>query len=120
MKLTKEEARKRRHLRVRKKVKGTKERPRVCVFRSLKHIYLQAIDDTRGVTIASVSSLDPLFKSKMTYGGNIAAAKLAGELMAAKLKEKGITKIVFDRGGYKYHGRVKAAAEAMREEGIEF
>jgi large subunit ribosomal protein L18 len=120
MKIEKPGAKRRRHLRVRKKVSGNSERPRVCIFRSLKHIYLQAMDDSRGVTLISVSSLDPSFKAKMSYGGNLAAAKIAGELMAERLKEKGITRIVFDRGGYKYHGRVRKAAEALRKGGIEF
>ncbi|MGB9867169.1 MAG: 50S ribosomal protein L18 [Bacillota bacterium] len=114
------EARKRRHLRVRKKVSGTPTRPRLCVFRSLKHIYAQIIDDQAGHTLCAAGSLDPELRSQLKNGGNIEAAKKVGELIAKRALEKGITKVVFDRGGYLYHGRVKALADAARAAGLEF
>jgi large subunit ribosomal protein L18 len=106
------------HRRIRLKVAGTAERPRVCVFRSLKHIYAQVIDDVHGVTLAAASSGDE--GSGLATGGNLAAAKAVGRLIAERAKAKGIQKVVFDRGGYLYHGRVKALAEAAREAGLEF
>lgn len=108
----------RRHRRIRKKVLGTPERPRLCVFRSLKHIYAQVIDDVHGRTLAAVSSTAK--SAGLGSGGNIASAKEAGRLIAERAKAKGIHKVVFDRGGYLYHGRVKALAEAAREAGLEF
>jgi large subunit ribosomal protein L18 len=111
-------AREKRHARVRARVNGTQERPRLCVYRSLSHIYAQAVDDHTGSTLASASSLE-LRKS----GGRIAkteAAKKVGALIAERLKTKGLEKVVFDRGGYLYHGRVKAVAEAAREAGLRF
>jgi len=107
-----------RHRRVRAKISGTPERPRLNVFRSLKHIYAQIIDDEAGHTLAAASSLDPSLRDK--DGGNIAGAKLVGALIAARAVERGIRRVVFDRGGYKYHGRVKALADAAREGGLEF
>lgn len=106
-----------RHQRVRKNISGTAERPRLNVYRSLNHIYAQIIDDTKGVTLASASSLDKEFKG---YGGNCEAAKAVGELVAKKALEKGIKAVVFDRGGYLYHGRVAALAEGAREGGLDF
>ena len=103
--------------RIRDKVSGTTERPRLAVFKSLKHIYAQVIDDATGKTIASASSLD---KDSATKGANKAAAKAVGALIAKKAKDKGITRVVFDRGGYLYHGNVKALADAARENGLEF
>lgn len=117
-KLTKEEARKRRHLRIRRKVVGTPERPRLNVFRSSRHIYAQVIDDTSGRTLLSASSLDPELGIKQ--GGNVAAAKQVGQLLGKRALAMGLTKVVFDRGGYIYHGRVKALADAAREAGLEF
>ncbi len=114
------ELRKRKHARVRKKVFGTPERPRLCVFRSLKHIYAQIIDDTRGVTLAAASTLSPEIRSRVGGKKNIEAARLVGQLIAEKAKERGITKVVFDRAGYKYHGRVAALADAARENGLDF
>ena len=114
------ERRGRRHTRVRKKVRGTAERPRLCVYRSLHHIYAQVVDDDSGTTVASVSSVSPGFRKEMTYGGNRAAAKLVGRLIAEQSAEKGVRRVVFDRGGYLYHGRVKDLAEAAREAGLEF
>ncbi len=110
----------RKHERVRKKVKGTPERPRLNVFRSLKNIYVQIIDDTTGTTLVSASSLDEAIKGKIAYGGNKEAAREVGKLAAQKALEKGIKQVVFDRGGYLYHGRVAELAEGAREGGLEF
>ncbi len=118
--INKNKIRLRKHARVRKKITGTPERPRLNVYRSLKHIYAQIIDDTQGHTLVSASTLDPAFKGKVAYGGNKEAARLVGKLIAEKALEKGIKKVVFDRGGYIYHGRVKELAEAAREAGLEF
>jgi len=117
---SREDNRKRRHKRIRKKVVGTQERLRLSVYRSLNHIYAQIIDDTKGSTLISASSLDSPVKEMKQHKGNIAAAKEVGGLLAKRAQEKGIKKIVFDRGGYLYHGRVKALAEAAREAGLEF
>lgn len=106
-----------RHRRVRAKVHGTPETPRLNVFRSEANIYAQIIDDTKGVTLCSASSLD---KDIEGYGGNVTAARAVGELVAKRAKEKGIEAVVFDRGGYLYHGRVKALAEGAREGGLRF
>ncbi|HEY8342021.1 MAG TPA: 50S ribosomal protein L18 [Calditerricola sp.] len=114
------EMRKKRHLRVRKKVFGTPERPRLNVFRSNKHIYAQIIDDLKGHTLVAASTLDKELRDQIENGGNVEAAAKVGALVAKRALEKGITKVVFDRGGYKYHGRVKALAEAAREAGLEF
>jgi large subunit ribosomal protein L18 len=116
---TKAWSRGRRHFRIRKTVSGTAEKPRLCVFRSASHIYAQIIDDTRGHTIAAASSLEKDFKDHAGHRGNRDMAKLTGALIGRKAKEKGITKVVFDRGGYLYHGRVKALAEGAREAGLE-
>jgi large subunit ribosomal protein L18 len=110
--------RKKRHARIRAKISGTPERPRLNVFRSNQHIYAQLIDDTKGVTIVSASTLDKEFNLESTK--NIEAAKKVGELIAKRAVEKGYKSVVFDRGGYLYHGRVKALAEAARENGLEF
>ena len=112
--------RKERHKRVRKKVKGTLERPRLAVFKSSKHIYAQLINDIKAYTIVSSSTLDPDFRQKMSSTGNIAAAKLVGQILAQKALDKGIEKAVFDRGGFIFHGRIKALAEAVREAGLKF
>lgn len=117
---TKEERRARRHRRIRKKVAGTPERPRLCVFRSLKHIYAQIIDDTTGRTLVAASSLEQAFKETGKSGGNVDGAFVVGHLIAKKALEKGIKRVVFDRGGYRYHGRVKALAEGARQGGLEF
>lgn len=113
-------ARIRRHERVRAKVKGTPERPRLCVFRSLNHIYAQVIDDTRGNTLASASTLDPELREQLDGKTKKAQAELVGQLVARRAKEKGIETVVFDRGGYKYIGRVQALADAARKEGLKF
>ena len=104
------------HDRIRRKMQGTAERPRLNVYRSLNQIYTQLIDDQAGVTLVSASSLT----AKLKTGGNVSAAKEVGKLIAEKAKEKGIKKVVFDRGGYLYHGRVKALADAAREAGLDF
>lgn len=116
------EASLRRHVRLRKKVSGTSERPRLSVYRSLHHIYAQVIDDTKGLTLVAASTVEPELREKMktNNGGNIEAAKVVGNAIAKKAVEKGITKVVFDRGGQIYHGRVKALATAAREGGLEF
>ena len=116
-KQSKNDARLKIQKRVRSAVKGTSEKPRLCVFRSLNNIYVQAIDDTKAVTIASASTLDKEVKTKAS---NIEAAKEVGTLIAERLKAKKITTVVFDRNGYLYHGKVKALAEAARENGLEF
>ena len=113
-----EEARRARHARVRKKISGTTEIPRLCVYRSLKNIYVQIIDDTTGKTLVSASTLDAELKAN--YGGNKEAAKAVGALIAKKALEANIKAVVFDRGGYIYHGRVAALAEGAREGGLEF
>jgi len=107
------------HTRIREKMSGTAERPRLNVYRSLTHIYTQLIDDLNGVTLAAASSLGKKGEETL-YGGNIEAAKAVGTLIAERAKEKGIKKVVFDRGGYLYHGRVKALADAAREAGLDF
>ncbi len=114
------ELRKRRHRRVRSKISGTPERPRLNVFRSSRHIYAQVIDDQEGRTLVAVSSLDPGLKADMTRGANRDAAKKVGEALAQRALDKGITEVVFDRGGYLFHGRVKALADGAREKGLKF
>ncbi len=120
MKNKKDLARMKRKKRVRSHVKGTLERPRLNVFRSLKHIYAQAIVDTNGKTLVSVSTLSSELKQNLRHSGNVEAAKKVGELIAKKCLEKGIQQVVFDRNGYLYHGRVKALAEAARMNGLIF
>jgi large subunit ribosomal protein L18 len=105
-----------RHARLRKKLEGTAERPRLAVFRSLKHIYAQVIDDSTGQTLAAASSLD----KELASSGNIDGAKKVGELIAERAKAKGINSVVFDRGGFRYHGRVASLADGAREKGLEF
>ena len=117
LKPDKNKLRQKRHLRVRNHVAGTAERPRLNVFRSLAHIYAQIIDDDKGITLAAASSVEKCFDGK---GGNIAAAKAVGAAIAKKALERGITEVVFDRGGYIYHGRVAALAQAAREGGLKF
>jgi len=107
------------HDRIRKKMQGTAERPRLNVYRSLSHIYVQVIDDLHGTTIVSASSAEGNKENHRT-GGNVAAAKAVGKIIAERAKAKGVTKVVFDRGGYIYHGRVKALADAAREAGLQF
>ena len=109
-----------RHERVRKNLSGTPEKPRLCVYRSLKNISVQIIDDISGTTLAAASTLDKDIKDQLTYGGNKAAAKLVGEAIAKKALEKGIETVAFDRGGFLYHGRVKELADGAREAGLKF
>jgi large subunit ribosomal protein L18 len=113
-------AREKRKRRVRSRVRGTMERPRLNVFRSLRHIYAQAIVDSTGETLVSASTLSPELRESLKQSGNTEAAKKVGELIAKKCLEKGIQKVVFDRNGYLYHGRVKALAEAARTSGLDF
>jgi len=112
--------RKRRHMRIRKKIRGNAERPRLNVFRSLKHIYAQIIDDQKGYTLVSSSTLDKELKEAIKGLNKTEAARMVGKRIASLAIEKGIKKVVFDRGGYLYHGRVKALAEGAREGGLEF
>ena len=131
-KVEKKKIRSRVHKRIRQKLRGTAERPRLAVFRSVAHIYAQVIDDAQGRTLVAASSVakdakparaakgGKTSKTTKSGGGNVAAAKTIGKLVAERAKEKGITKVVFDRGGYPYHGRVKALAEAARAAGLEF
>ena len=118
--LERELLRQSRHDRVRKKVAGDPERPRLSVYRSLNNIYAQIIDDTKGVTLVAASTIDKELKDIAKSGGNIDAAKSVGEMVAKRALENGIKAVVFDRGGYKFHGRVKALADAARESGLEF
>lgn len=106
--------------RIRGRVDGTAERPRLTVFKSLKRIYVQAVDDAKGITVASASSLEKELREQVKSGANIEAAKAVGARIAARLKEQGITAVVFDRNGYVYHGRVKALADSAREAGLQF
>jgi len=120
---TKEDRRDRIKYRIRKKMTGTAQKPRLSVFRSVSHIYVQVIDDMSGQTLASASTIDAKVKGKMSKGvagGNIKGAELIGATIAERLKDKGITKVVFDRNGFLYHGRVRAVAEAARSAGLEF
>lgn len=118
-KITKNEKRGHVHERIRKKLQGTSERPRLNVYRSLNHIYVQVIDDLSGKTLVSASTAEGQKEQRRT-GGNVAAAKAIGKTIAERAKAKGVTKVVFDRGGYIYHGRVKALADAAREAGLQF
>ena len=106
--------------RIRGRVSGTPERPRLTIYKSLKRIYVQAVDDTQGITLAAASSLEKDLRGSLKNGANIEAAKAVGASIAARLKEKGITAVVFDRNGYVYHGRVKALADSAREAGLQF
>ena len=110
----------RRHLHVRQRIVGTAERPRLSVFRSLRHTYAQVIDDIEGRTLVSASTVSPEVKEEVKRGGNKEAARLVGKVVAQKAVEAGITEVAFDRGPYRYHGRVKEVAEGARESGLEF
>ena len=114
------ESRRRVRIRIRHKLKGSAERPRLAVFKSGRHIYAQVIDDGAGRTLAQASSLDPNLKKEAAAGSNVANARRVGKLVAERAKEKGVARVVFDRGGYIYHGKVRALAEAAREGGLEF
>jgi large subunit ribosomal protein L18 len=120
---TKKDRRERIRLRLRKKLSGDAARPRLAVFRSVAHIYVQAIDDASGTTVASASTTEPAIKGQLGEGegaGNAKGAAAVGRILAQRLKDKGITRVVFDRGGFLYHGRVRAVADAAREAGLEF
>jgi large subunit ribosomal protein L18 len=120
---TREDRRHRIKLRLRKRIVGSEQRPRLTVFRSLSHIYVQVIDDMTGRTVASAATTEPSLKAGLkgkTRGGNVAGAELIGQAIAQRLKEKGITRVVFDRNGYLYHGRIQAVADAARKSGLEF
>jgi large subunit ribosomal protein L18 len=106
--------------RIRGRIAGTPERPRLTIYKSLNRIYVQAVDDSKGVTLAAASSLEKDLRAKLKNGANIEAAKAVGASIAARLKEKGITAVVFDRNGYVYHGRVKALADSARAAGLQF
>ena len=118
--LSREAHRQRIHVRTRKKIAGTSERPRLCVHRSTRHIRAQVIDDNIARTLVSASSLDKEVRKLIKGGGNIAASKVVGKMIAERARAKGVEKVVFDRGGYQYHGRVQALAEAAREAGLKF
>ena len=119
-KLSRNAHRQRVHLRVRTRVAGSPERPRLCVYRSLNHIYAQVIDDGTGRTLAAASSLDKETRKQLKGGGNVAAAKVVGKEIAGRARAAGIEHVVFDRGGYMYHGRIKALADAARGAGLKF
>jgi len=122
-KASKDKTRQKVHDRIRKKMAGTTERPRLNVYRSVNHIYAQVIDDAKGTTIVSATSVEKgkgIKGDKRPTGGNVASAKDVGKLIAERAQQKGVKKVVFDRGGYLYHGRVKALADAAREAGLEF
>lgn len=114
------EARGRVRIRIRHKLRGSAERPRLAVFKSGRHIYAQVIDDATGSTLAHASSLDATVREKAKIGANVAGARRVGQLVAERAKQKGIARVVFDRGGYIYHGKIKALADAAREGGLEF
>lgn len=114
------EARQRRHLRIRRGVRGTTARPRLSVFRSLAHMYVQIVDDGEGRTLATASTLDPEIRAPAEAANKSAACKIVGQLIARRAQERGVRRVVFDRGGYLYHGRVRAVAEGAREGGLEF
>ena len=118
--VSKNAARQRIHKRIREKLRGTAERPRLNVYRSLNHIYAQLVDDSEGKTLVSANSREGAKGAASTTGGNVAAAKAVGKTLAERARQKSITKVVFDRGGYLYHGRVKALADAAREAGLQF
>jgi large subunit ribosomal protein L18 len=117
---TKEGIRSRIHSRIRKKIAGTQQRPRLAVFRSQSHIYAQVIDDDAGRTVCAASSLDKDLRAQAKRGANVSAAKAVGQLIASRAKEQGVEAVVFDRGGFQYHGRIKALADAAREGGLKF
>ena len=120
MSIDKRQALRRRHQRVRRKISGTPERPRLCIHKSLRHIYAQVIDDVAGKTLVSASTLDKEIKEKTEFGGNIESATEVGKLVAQRALAQGIETVVFDRGGYLYHGRIAALAAAAREAGLNF
>ena len=118
--VSKDEARRRVHIRIRTRLSGRTQIPRLSVYRSLKHIYAQIVDDTRGQTVVSASTRDKEVRATLKSGGNVSAAKVVGQALAKRAGAAGISRVVFDRGGYAYHGRVKALADAAREAGLKF
>jgi large subunit ribosomal protein L18 len=120
MTVNKESGRKRRHNRIRRRISGTKDKPRMSVHRSINNICVQLIDDIEGVTLCAISTMDKSCKEKQKAGGNVKAAVLLGEMIAKAAQSKGIKKVVFDRSGYLYHGRIKALADSARKAGLEF
>jgi len=120
MKISKEELKLKRHRRIRLKIFGTKERPRLVIRRSLKHLHATLVDDIERKILFSFSTLDKAVREKFMHAGNIKAAEFFGEVFGQQLKERGINRIVFDRAGYLYHGRIKAFAESLRKQGVEF
>ncbi len=118
--VSRDTVRRRIHLRIRKRVRGRTQGPRLNIFRSSRHIYAQIIDDSRGHTLVAASSRDQEVRRTLKSGGNLAAAKTVGQVLAARAKDAGVSRVVFDRGGYRYHGRVKALAEAVRASGLQF
>lgn len=116
----KQEKRIRRHRRIRKRIFGTQAKPRLCVYRGLANLHIQLIDDLNNKTLLSVSTQDKDLQSKLGYGGNVKAARILGEILAKKAKEKGINEVIFDRGGFLYHGRIKAFADSCREHNLKF
>ena len=120
MNRTKEDIRTRIHRRIRKRMSGTADRPRLAIFRSQSHIYAQVINDESGTTVCTASSLDEILKKDLKRGATVAAAKAVGKLIADRAKEKSVERVVFDRGGFLYHGRIKALADAAREGGLQF
>ncbi|HEV2205192.1 MAG TPA: 50S ribosomal protein L18 [Candidatus Acidoferrales bacterium] len=120
MRLSRDAHRRRIHMRLRTRIAGTERQPRLCVHRSNKHIRAQVIDDRTGLTVVSASSLDKEVRQTIKGGGNIAASKVVGKVIAERARAKGIERVVFDRGGYRYHGRVQALAEAARQAGLKF
>jgi len=119
-KADKNKKRLKKHLRIRNHINGTEVKPRLNVYKSTKNIYAQVIDDVKGITLASASTLDSALKDKLENGGNVEAAKAVGKLVAERAVEKGVKSVVFDRGGYIYHGKIKALADAARANGLEF
>ena len=118
--VSKDESRRRVHIRIRTRLSGRAQMPRLSVYRSLNHIYAQIVDDTRGQTLVSASTRDKEVRTTLKTGGNVAAAKVVGQALAKRASAAGIARVVFDRGGYAYHGRVKALADAAREAGLKF
>jgi large subunit ribosomal protein L18 len=116
----KNKTRMKKHMRIRNKISGTAARPRLCVYRSTNNIYVQIIDDVNGHTLVAASSIDAALKGKLKNGGNIEAAQAVGKLIAEKALAKGMKQVIFDRGGYLYHGRIAALAETAREGGLDF
>jgi len=119
-KIDRKKLRSKKHQRIRNRIKGSPERPRLCVYRSLNHIYAQVIDDQKGITLVAASTMEKGLRENLSAGGDLKAAKEVGKLIAEKALSRGISKVVFDRGGLIYHGRIAAVAESARESGLDF